>query len=122
MPGSLAIVIFYSDFSVHGKGFLMSYEAFTATEGPKVDFSPNIILSASPDANIKYPGNNSNYQNNDLSTFIYSPDHSYDTRSIVQADYILNGFETGCCCDFVTVYRFEPIFNANGAGWSILEQ
>jgi hypothetical protein len=121
MSGSLAIVIFYSDFSVHGKGFLMSYEAFTATEGPKVDFSTNIILSESPDANINYPGNNSNYQNNDLSTFIYSPDYSYDSSSTVEAVYMENRLERPCS-DFVTVYRFDPVLNGTGRGWSIVEQ
>jgi hypothetical protein len=118
MPGSLAIVTFYSDLIVQGKGFRMFYEAFanTTTE-PIVAYSTNIILSETPDAYLTYPGDNSNYSNYELSTFVYSPDYSYDNSISIQADYVVNSLETSCdCCDSVTVYRFDFVFYADGIG------
>jgi hypothetical protein len=82
---------------------------------PYVAFSTNIILSGTPDDNLTYPRDNSNYQNYELSTFVYSPDYSYDNSTTVQADYVLSGLENPCY-DFVTVYRFLV------SGWSKLER
>jgi hypothetical protein len=94
----------------------MFYEAFTNnTTAPNVTLSTNIILSETPDAYLTYPGDNPNYQNNELSTFVYSPDYSYDNSITVQAAYVLNSLETGCL-DSVTVYRFH------GSGWSNVER
>jgi hypothetical protein len=117
MFGDVAIVTLYSDYSVEGKGFLLSYVADTNLSAPNVRFSTNIILSATPDANLTYPADNSNYRNYELSTFVYSPDYSYISSSTIQADYVLNSLENGCdCCDFVAVYRFTTI--SDGRGWS----
>jgi hypothetical protein len=116
MLGSLAIVTFYSDSSVEGKGFLMFYEAFTnTTTEPIASFSTNIILSETPDAYLTYPGDNYNYRNDELSTFVYSPDHSYENSFTVQADCVVNSLENPCY-DFVTVYKF------NGSGWSNVDK
>jgi hypothetical protein len=117
MFGDVAIVTLYSDYSVEGKGFLLSYVADTSSSASNVGFSTNIILSETPDASLTYPGDNSNYRNYELSTFVYSPDYSYISFSTLQADYVLNSLENGCdCCDFVAVYRFTTI--TDGRGWS----
>jgi hypothetical protein len=121
MLGSLAIITLFSNQNNQGKGFLLSYEALMASTAPDVDFSTNIILSGAPEINLTYPGDNSYYRNNELSTFVYSPDHSYDNSITVQADYRLNSLE-GSCYDFVTVYRFQSVANANGTGWSFVER
>jgi hypothetical protein len=116
MVGNLAIVTFYSDGSVEGKGFLMSYEVFTnTTTAPDVTSSTNIILSKTPHAYLAHPGDNFNYRDFELSTFVYSPDYSYNASLTIQADYVLNGLENPCY-DFVTVYRFLA------SGWSKLER
>jgi hypothetical protein len=122
MTGDVAIVTLYSDFSVEGKGFLLSYVADTNLSAPNVRFSTNIILSETPDANLTYPGDTSNYQNYELSTFVYSPNYTH-ISSTIQADYVLDGLENGCdCCDFVAVYRFTTIAAAEGRGWSYMER
>jgi hypothetical protein len=123
MTGNVAIVTLYSDFSRDGKGFLLSYVADTNSSAPNVAFSTNIILSATPDANLTYPADNSNYQNYELSTFVYSPDYSYNSSSILQADYFLNSLGNGgCdCCDFVAVYRFVTVTD-EGRGWSYMDR
>jgi hypothetical protein len=121
MLGSLAIITFYSGYSVEGKGFLMFYEAFTNTStAPNVTFSTNIIMSVTPDVYLTYPRDNSNYRNDELSTFVYSPHYSYDNSFTVQAYYVAKSLESGCY-DSVTVYRFESVANANGTGWSYVE-
>jgi hypothetical protein len=123
MLGSLAIVTFYSDYSVEGKGFLMFYEFYTNSGiVPNVTFSTNIILSETPDAYLSYPGDNSNYRNDELSTFVYSPDYSYDNSFTIQADYFLNSLEEGTCHDFVTVYRFDLFLSGAGRGWRYVDK
>jgi hypothetical protein len=121
MTGDVAIVTLYSDYSIEGKGFLLSYVADTNLSAPNVRFSTNIILSETPDANLTYPaGDTSNYQNYELSTFVYSPDYSY-LYSTIRADYVLNSLESGCdCCDFVAVYRF--VYITDGIGWSYVDR
>jgi hypothetical protein len=121
MIGSLVIVTFSSDYCNQGKGFLMFYEAFTnTTASPNVTLSTNIILSETPDAYLNYPGDNSNYTDFELSTFVYSPDYSSGPVSI-QADYVVNSLESGCY-DFVTVYSFQFVVNANGDGWEYVDK
>jgi hypothetical protein len=100
----------------------MFYEAFTnTTTAPNVTFSANIILSETPDAYLTYPKDNSNYKNYELSTFVYSPDYSYDNSFTVQADYVLNSLEDPCY-DFVTVYRFDLAGNATIRGWNYVDK
>jgi hypothetical protein len=122
MLGDLAIVTFFSDYSNQGKGFLMFYEAFTNGSSATVGFSTNIILSETPSANLTYPGDNSNYSNYELSTFVYSPNFSQRDLYTIQADYVLNSMEGGNCFDFVTVYRFVPVADINGTGWSYVDK
>jgi hypothetical protein len=123
MLGSLAIVTFYSDGRVEGKGFLMFYGFYSNTGTvPNVAASTNIILSETPDAYLSYPGDNYNYREFELSTFIYSPDYSYDASFTVQADYRLISLEDPCY-DFVTVYRFDIIPNGTGGrGWDYVDK
>jgi hypothetical protein len=125
MIGDVAIVTLYSDYSRDGKGFLLSYVADTNSSAPSnVGFSTNIILSETPDASLTYPGDNSNYKNYELSTFVYSPDYSYTSSSTIQADYFLNSLGNGgCdCCDFVAVYRFTTLPEAGGRAWSYMDR
>jgi hypothetical protein len=123
--GDLAIVTFYSDSSVQGKGFLMSYEAlFTNGSASRIDFSTNMILSETPEDYFSYPGpGESYYKNNELSTFVYSPEYSYDPSFTTQAYYRMQALGPGgICFDFVTVYRFQPVVNATGRGWSFVNK
>jgi hypothetical protein len=112
MLGSLAIVTFFSDYSIEGKGFLMFYEVLTTSSN--LALSTIIILSETPDVNLTHPGDNSNYQNNELSTFVYSPDYSHENLISVHADYAVNSLD-GPCFDFVRVYKFDLVLN--GTGW-----
>jgi hypothetical protein len=121
MLGDLAIVTFFSDYSNQGKGFLMFYEA--SGSDPTVGFSTNVILSETPDASLTYPDSGDNlYRNYELSTFVYSPNFTQRDLYTIQADYVLNSMEGGNCFDFVTVYRFEPVADINGTGWSYVDK
>jgi hypothetical protein len=106
MVGEVAVVTFYSDWTVQGQGFFMLYEAISNSTSNSTNISRDLILSDYPTANLVHPAEGF-YHNNELSVFIYSPNYYYEETSTIKAEYFLNGFENGCeCCDSAYVYTF----------------
>jgi len=100
------VVIFYSNELNVRTGFRLNY---TATTGSTSRPGRQVILSNTPSQNVTHP-TSGHYANYELSTFVYSPNFSYNPNANVRTTFTVKGMESGH--DFVFAYSLNIIGTA----------
>jgi len=112
----MLIVTFYSNPFEERVGFQLSYFVDSMSSG--LPFPSSVIISESLEypssSQVAYPTNSDVYQNNDLATFIYTPNYSLRFNSILYGLVRDVSLESSCgCCDAIYIYEFS----ASSAQW-----
>jgi hypothetical protein len=111
ITGNVVIITFYTR-EEPIEGFHLEYESHELADDIN-NLSRDLVLSASPEASLKHPeGEDADYHNLELSTFIYSPDFKFNPDKVINAVYNRAGLET--CNDSVYVYKMETTVDSNG--------
>ncbi|ODM98962.1 Chaperone protein DnaK [Orchesella cincta] len=105
--GSVAIITFFSDSyaSSASTGFTLYYNAVFNEQNPEDDLSPWSVehLVTQNSAEIRHPLSGGVYTNNELSTFVFSPNSVYSATQNLNVNVTILGFEPRCA-DTITVY------------------
>ncbi|ODM98961.1 hypothetical protein Ocin01_07717 [Orchesella cincta] len=112
--GSVAIITFYSySTSASTTGFSLYYNA-VLNETNQVSFSSVDYVISSNSTSIRHPSVGGVYSNNELSTFVFTPNFQWVSGQQLTVNVTVLGMEQNCD-DVLSVYYLPG--NINGAVW-----
>ncbi|CAL8091835.1 unnamed protein product [Orchesella dallaii] len=110
--GSVAVITFYAYRGTGtSTGFSLYYDAVLNETNPVSPYSTDYVISAN-ETEILYPRIGGVYANNELSTFIFTPNFQYLLNQRVTVNVTVLGMEQNCD-DLLTVYQLPAIPSSN---------